>query len=148
MIDLQIGPGSAADDGVGRLFSVFGFSLDLRNRGDLIFRFGMGPVRSGHPFLCHRITSEIACPLPQGVCKAKNKKSACSKCRRFVFRKFAAARMPRRWPRPHSGNRPRGSWGCELCNRSRQWSGRKARPLRCPARWPVFPLHSGGDRGC
>lgn len=57
MINLLVRTGSPLYNGLCPLFSVLGFSLNLRNRRNLITRLYMCPLRTGHAFLPHVNTS-------------------------------------------------------------------------------------------
>lgn len=64
VIDLQLRAAGAGDDRLGLLLAVLGLSLELRHRPGVIPGMGMCPVRTGHSFFRHNITSAVACPAP------------------------------------------------------------------------------------
>ena len=59
--NLHFRPGGPGDDGLCLGFSMLGFPLDLRDRWGAVVWLCVGPLRAGHAFLCHMITSNIGC---------------------------------------------------------------------------------------
>ena len=57
MIDLQIRAGGSGDNGRGLRLAMSGLALELGNRRQGAAGPGMGPLRAGHAFFCHRVPS-------------------------------------------------------------------------------------------
>ena len=126
MEHLHFRPRGAGDDRFHGLFALPGLALDFRDRGRLISRLCVGPVRSGHSLFCHKITSGIACPTGAGLIPFRSHSS-------FQSRSSPAGGWPPRrsarrtpqWER-RAGSPPwgtpalcRGRRGCSLPGRGK-----------------------------
>lgn len=54
VVHLQLRAGGSGDDGVGLGLRALGLALKLRYRRDVVPGLGVGPVWTGHTFLCHK----------------------------------------------------------------------------------------------